>query len=123
VRTVSCGLYPALREARKCSIGRIEHHHKINKGDLMPKIIVTTDPSERHDAPVKEACMSSTRQLTQRQIRCMEQLPEGHKVVNTRHGAPTVRRPNGQLLRLQRNGRLAAIIPIERVESYLHLRG
>ena len=26
-------------------------HHKINKGDLMPRIIVTTDPSDRADGP------------------------------------------------------------------------
>ena len=40
--------------------------------------------------------MPSTHQLTQRQTRCMETLPEDHKVVNTRHGAPTVRRSDGQ---------------------------
>jgi hypothetical protein len=89
----------------------------------MPKIIVTTDPSERPDAPVKEAGTSSTHRLTQRQIRCMEQLPEGQEVVNTRHCTPTVRRPNGQLLRLQRNGHLATITRVERAQSYLHLNG
>jgi hypothetical protein len=63
--------------------------------------------------------MPSGRQLTQRQIRRMEKLPSGHRVVNTRHGAPTVRRSDGQLFRLQPNGRLAATIRVERVKSYL----
>jgi hypothetical protein len=27
------------------------NNHKINKGDLMPRIIVTTDPSDRADGP------------------------------------------------------------------------
>ena len=34
-------------------------------------------------------------------VRCMEKLPEGHKMVNTRHGAPIVRRSDGQLFRVQ----------------------
>ena len=67
--------------------------------------------------------MPSTHQLTQRQIRCMEKLPAGHKVVSTRYGAPIVRRPDGQLFRLQSNGRLAATIRVERVQSYLHVHG
>jgi hypothetical protein len=67
--------------------------------------------------------MPSTHQLTQRQIRCMEKLPEGHKVVNTRHGAPIVRRGDGQLFRVQPDGRLAATIRVERVQSYLHVHG
>jgi hypothetical protein len=67
--------------------------------------------------------MPSTHQLTQRQIRCMETLPEGHKMVNTRHGAPIVRRGDGQLFRVQPNGRLAATIRVERVQSYLDVHG
>jgi hypothetical protein len=67
--------------------------------------------------------MPSTHQLTQRQIRCMEKLPEGHKIVNTRHGAPIVRRGDGQLFRVQPNGRLAATIRVERVQSYLDVHG
>ena len=67
--------------------------------------------------------MPSTHQLTQRQTRCMETLPEDHKVVNTRHGAPTVRRSDGQLFRMQPNGRLAATIRVERVKSYLDVDG
>jgi hypothetical protein len=89
----------------------------------MSRIIVSTDASERLDARVKSSGGASNRQLTQRQIRCIEQLPEGHKVVNTGHDVPTVRRPDGQLLRLQRNGRVVAITRVTRVQSYLHLHG
>jgi hypothetical protein len=106
-----------------CSVERIEHNHKVNKGDVMPKIIVMTDPSERPDAPAKKAGMSSTHHLTQRQIHFMEHLPEDHKVLNTHHGAPLVRQSDGLLLRLQRNGHLAANIRVERAQSYLHLHG
>ena len=67
--------------------------------------------------------MPSTHQLTQRQIRCMEKLPEGHKMVNARHGAPTVRRSDGQLFRVQPNGRLTASIRVESVQSYLDVHG
>jgi hypothetical protein len=51
----------------------------------------------------------------------MEKLPEGQEVVSTRCGAPIVRRPDRQLLRMQPNGRLAATIHVERVQSYLHV--
>jgi hypothetical protein len=67
--------------------------------------------------------MPSTHQLTQRQIRGMEKLPEGHKMVNARHGAPTVRRSDGQLFRVQSNGRLTASIRLESVQSYLDVHG
>jgi hypothetical protein len=67
--------------------------------------------------------MPSTHQLTQRQIRCMEKLPQGHKIVNTRRGAPIVRRGDGQLFRVQPNGRLAATIRVEGVQSYLDVHG
>ncbi len=67
--------------------------------------------------------MPSTHQLTQRQIRCMEKLPEGHKMVNSRHRAPIVRRSDGQLFRVQPNGRLAAKVRIESVQSYLDVHG
>ena len=56
-------------------------------------------------------------------VRCMEKLPEGHKMVNTRHGAPIVRRSDGQLFRVQPNGRLAATIRVESVQSYLDVHG
>jgi hypothetical protein len=61
--------------------------------------------------------------LTQRQIRCMEKLPDDHTLVSARNGAPIVRGPDGQLLRVQPDGRLAATISVERVQSYLHVHG
>jgi hypothetical protein len=67
--------------------------------------------------------MPSTHQLTQRQIRRMENLPEGHKRVNTRHGAPTVRRSDGQLFEVRPNGRLTASIRVQSVQSYLDVHG
>jgi hypothetical protein len=67
--------------------------------------------------------MPSTHQLTQRQIRCMEKLPEGHKMVDTRHGAPIVRRSDGKLFRVQPHGRLAASIRVGGVRSYLDVHG
>ena len=69
------------------------------------------------------AGVTSGQQLTQRQIRRMEKLPNGHKVVNARHGAPTVRRADGQLFRMQPNGRLAATAGVKRVTSYLDVQG
>jgi hypothetical protein len=53
----------------------------------------------------------------------METLPEDHEMVNPRHGAPTVRRSDGQLFRVQLNGRLTATIRVERVKSYLDVHG
>jgi hypothetical protein len=67
--------------------------------------------------------MPGTHQLTRRQIRCMDRLPEDHKVVDTRHGASIVRRPDGQLFRVQPNGRVTATIRVERVQSYLDVHG
>ncbi len=67
--------------------------------------------------------MSGTHLLTQRQVRCMEKLPQGHKVLSTRYGAAIVRRPDGRLLRVQPNGRLSPTIRVEQVQSYLHLHG
>jgi len=32
--------------------GGSEHHRKLNKGDHMARIIVTTDPTEQRDAPI-----------------------------------------------------------------------
>jgi hypothetical protein len=67
--------------------------------------------------------MLSTKMLTQRQVRKMERLPEGHVVLSTRKGVAVVRRPDGRLMRLQPDGRLAGMIRIERVQSYLHVHG
>jgi len=61
--------------------------------------------------------------FTQQQIRSMEKLPDGHRLVSTRYGTPIVRRPDGRLLRVQPNGRFATTISVERVQSYLRLNG
>ena len=76
---------------------------------------------QRQDIPRRAIRRESSYLLTQQQIRCMEQLPEGHKLVSTRSGAPIVRRPDGRLLRVQPNGRFATTISVERVQSYLRL--
>ena len=60
--------------------------------------------------------------LTQRQLRRLEGLPDDYKVVSARDGIPIVESPNGQTLRLQPNGRLAASTLIEGVQSYLHVQ-
>ena len=75
----------------------------------------------RQDIPPRSVGRQSSYLLTQQQIRCMEQLPEGHKLVSTRSGAPIVRRPDGRLLRVQPNGRFVTTISVERVQSYLRL--
>jgi hypothetical protein len=77
--------------------------------------------AQRQDIPRRAIRRDSSYVLTQQQIRCMEQLPEGHKLVSTRSGAPIVRRPDGRLLRVQPNGRFATTISVERVQSYLRL--
>jgi hypothetical protein len=64
-----------------------------------------------------------TPSLTQRQVRCMENLPEGHVVLSTRRGVAIVRQPDGRLLRIQPDGHLAATLRVERVQSYLHVNG
>src|SRR6516165_8524230 len=77
--------------------------------------------TQRQDIPRRAVRRESSYLLTQQQIRCMEQLPEGHKLVSTRSGAPIVRRPDGRLLRVQPNGRFVTTISVERVQSYLRL--
>ena len=67
--------------------------------------------------------MSSTPVLSQRQMRRMENLPEDYKVVRTRDGVVILRRADGQLLRMQPDGRLAPNLSVERVQDYLHVRG
>jgi len=78
------------------------------------------DP-QGQDVPRRAIRRESSYLLTQQQIRCMEQLPEGHRLVSTRSGAPIVRRPDGRLLRVQPNGRFVTTISVERVQSYLRL--
>ena len=77
--------------------------------------------TQRQDIPRRAVRRESSYLLTQQQIRCMEQLPEGHRLVSTRSGAPIVRRPDGRLLRVQPNGRFVTTISVERVQSYLRL--
>jgi hypothetical protein len=105
VRTVSCEVYLAIKEGWNYSI------------------VVTTDPREWPDATAKEAGMSGTDLLTERQIRCIEKLPGDQKVMRVRHGVPIVRQSDGRLLRMDANGRLVMTIPVEMVQSYLHVRG
>ena len=72
---------------------------------------------------IKGADMSSTPVLSQRQMRRMENLPEDYRVVNTRDGVVILRRADGQLLRMQPDGRLAPNLSVERVQDYLHVQG
>jgi hypothetical protein len=69
------------------------------------------------------ADMPSTPELSQRQIRRIEKLPADYKVVNTWHGVVVLRRADGQLLRMQPDGRLAHDVRVERVQDYLHVHG
>jgi hypothetical protein len=57
--------------------------------------------------------------LTKRQLACLAKLPENYRVVAATDGSPVVRRPDGQLLRIQPNGSLAATTLVQRVRSYL----
>lgn len=61
--------------------------------------------------------------LTARQIRRIESLPPGHRLVSARLGEPLVRRADGRLFRVLADGRLSATIRVERVQSYLQLSG
>ena len=61
--------------------------------------------------------------LTQRQILYMRQLPADHDVVSLEGRAPIVRKPDGGLLRIRPSGRVVEANPVERVRSYLHVRG
>jgi hypothetical protein len=56
-------------------------------------------------------------------MRRMENLPEDYKVVKTRDGVVILRRADGQLLRMQSDGRLAPNLSVERVQDYLHVHG
>jgi hypothetical protein len=65
--------------------------------------------------------MSEIQPLTQRQIRCLENLAEDYEVVGLEDGPPIVRAPNGALLRVKANGRIVALV--EPVQSYLQVHG
>ena len=49
-----------------------------------------------------------TVELTQRQSLRIAELPEDYRVVGADGSAPLVRKPTGQVLRIQQNGRLTA---------------
>jgi len=113
-----------------------QRHTKTTERQDAPQQDAQLQPPERHsdrgldpqpkdgrrqDIPPRSVGRQSSYLLTQQQIRCMEQLPEGHKLVSTRSGAPIVRRPDGRLLRVQPNGRFVTTISVERVQSYLRL--
>jgi hypothetical protein len=65
--------------------------------------------------------MSDAHPLTQRQIRCLETLPEDHELVTPGHGSPIVRGPKGELLQVKPSGRLVALV--QGVQSYLQVHG
>jgi hypothetical protein len=60
--------------------------------------------------------------LTGSQLSRLETLPDDYKVVSARDGIPIVESPNGQTLRLQRNGRLAATTLNQSVQSNLDMQ-
>jgi hypothetical protein len=49
-----------------------------------------------------------TLKLTHQQNFRITELPENYRVVGIDRGAPVVRKPTGQILRVQQNGRLTA---------------
>ena len=61
-------------------------------------------------------------QLTQRQIQRLRKLPPNYRIIAAQRRFPVVRRPDGQRLLVQPNGRLVAS-PLEPVQSYLRVEG
>ena len=59
--------------------------------------------------------------LTQHQHARLAKLPEDHGVVGAREDSPVVRRPDGQLPRVQPNGHVSITSLVERVQSYLRI--
>jgi hypothetical protein len=45
-------------------------------------------------------------ELSHQQSARMDELPESYRVVGVDHRAPLVRKPSGQVIRVERNGRL-----------------
>jgi hypothetical protein len=64
-----------------------------------------------------------SQQLTKRQIQRLGKLPPDYRVVSAQRRPPLVRRPDGQRLLVQPNGRLSASPLVERVQSYLRVEG
>jgi hypothetical protein len=61
--------------------------------------------------------------LTKRQIQRLGKLPPDYRIVSAQRRLPLVRRPDGQRLLVQPNGRLCASPLVERVQSYLRVDG
>ena len=59
--------------------------------------------------------------LTARQLERLRELPPDHKLLTARDGSPILERPDGRLWRVQPNGSLAPVPPVERVQSYLRV--
>jgi hypothetical protein len=59
--------------------------------------------------------------LTQGKIARLAMLPDDHGVVGEREGSPVVERPDGRLVCVEPNGRLAATTLVSKVQSYLCL--
>ena len=49
-----------------------------------------------------------TVELSRQQSACMAELPEDYRVVGVERRTPLVRKPSGQIIRIQQNGRMAA---------------
>jgi hypothetical protein len=61
--------------------------------------------------------------LSAPQKRRIETLPDDHRLVRVRGRAPIVRRPDGELLRIDPSGRVLPECPVAPVRSYLHVGG
>jgi hypothetical protein len=59
--------------------------------------------------------------LTKRQLACLASLPEDYRVIGLRRGSPIIERANGEILRIQPNGRLAVTTSVQQVRSYLEM--
>ena len=49
-----------------------------------------------------------TVELSRQQSACMAELPEDYRVVGVERRTPLVRKPSGQIIRIQQNGRMTA---------------
>ena len=88
----------------------------------MAKTIVTTDPNELRDAPIREARTSSTRPLTRRRSRRMENVPTDGNVASVRDGVPFARQSDGRTAQMPPSGGLVTS-GVESVQSYLQVHG
>jgi len=71
----------------------------------------------------KPLATSGAHLLTQQQIRRIQTLPDGHTVISAQGRALIVRQADGQLARIRPSGRLVTTTPVQRVRSYLNVRG